>query len=308
MKIRPHRLVPLAVLLLVATGCQSLKTPHKLPVIDTHVHLWDTSRPEMTWPRQGHPLFKPFLPAQHKPICAANGVDGVVVVLSGQALVDNQWNLDVTAHNPGLYRGVVGNMSKAIGTDEFAPLFLKLCKDPRYVGYRLSGRPANGIDAAFMRDLHMTAENGKTLDVLIGGYTLDEVSEIARRIPKLKIIVDHFGGVNLSESPLDPAWVASFRKVAERPNVYCKFSALYGRFKQQPAPKNLPTYKPVMDLAYECFGPDRLVYGSDWPVTIQTADYASVINLSKAYFANKSAQTARKVFHDNAVEFYNLPQ
>ena len=293
------RLAVLAALVFIA-GCQST------PIIDTHVHLWDTSRPEMTWPRAGHALFKPFLPPQHEPICAANDVTGVVVVLSGQALVDNQWNLDVTAHNPTLYRGVVGNMSKAIGTDEFAPLFRRLCDDPRYLGYRLSGRYQDEFSEAFWRDLKLTAEMGKTLDVLCGSYSLADVDEIARRLPELRIIINHFGNIKLSDEPLDPAWIASFRQLAQRPNVHCKFSAFYGRFQEQPAPKTPEAYQTIVDLAFECFGEDRLIYGSDWPVTTQTGDYASVLALTRSFLANKSSAVARKVLHDNAVRVYRL--
>ncbi len=278
-----------------------------LPVIDCHVHLWDTRRPQMTWPRKEHvKLYRPFLPEKHAPICRANGVKGVVVVLSGQALVDNQWNLDVTAHDTRLYRGVVGNLSQAIGTDEFRPLFLKLCQDKRYVGYRLSGRYQQELTEAVLRDLRLTAEMGRTVDFLIGDYSLQDVAEIARRIPSLKVILDHFGGVKLNGGPHDQQWVRGFRAVATRPNVFCKLSALYGRFNTQPAPQDLAAYKPTIDLALECFGEDRLIYGSDWPVTTLTGDYQSVIQLTKAYFVGKKPSLARKVFHDNAIRFYGI--
>jgi predicted TIM-barrel fold metal-dependent hydrolase len=205
-----------------------------VPVIDCHVHLWDTSRPELTWPRKKHvKLYQPFLPRTHAPICRANGVKGVVVVLSGQALVDNQWNLNVTAHNSRLYRGVVGNLSKAIGTDAFKPLFTKLCQDKRYVGYRLSGRYQERLTDAVMRDLRLTAKMGRTVDFLVGDYSLADVNEIARHISELKIILDHLGDVQLDGGPHDKEWLSGFRTVAKHPNVYCKLSALYGRFKEQ---------------------------------------------------------------------------
>ena len=261
----------------------------------------------MTWPRKEHvKLYRPLLPGTHAPICRSNGVTGVVVVLSGQALVDNQWNLDVTAHDKRLYRGVVGNLSKAIGTDQFQPLLTRLCQDKRYIGYRLSGRYQEGLTDALIRDLRLTAQMGRTVDFLIGGYSLSDVNEIARRIPDLKIMIDHFGGVQLDGGPHDKEWLRDFRTVATRPNVYCKLSALYGRFKEQPAPTNPAAYRPTIDFALKCFGEDRLIYGSDWPVTTLTGDYRSVINLTRAYFADQELKTARKVFHDNAVKFYGI--
>ena len=90
-------------------------------------------------------LYRDYLPKDFDEVAKASGVTGVVLVQAGQNLPDNQWNLDITAHNPKLYRGVVGNLSPVIGTDAFKPLFTSLCKDPRYLGYRLSGRYQDGL-------------------------------------------------------------------------------------------------------------------------------------------------------------------
>jgi L-fuconolactonase len=280
------------------------------PCIDCHVHLWDTRRPEgIAWIAPDNKVLnRSFLPEHHEPLAKLNGIQGIVVVQAGQSMPDNQWNLDITAHNKTLYRGVVGNLSKVIGTADFQLNFAQLCRDKRYVGYRLSGRYQEKLTDAFFQDLQATAEQGRTLDLLMGQYTLEDAAEIARRVPKLKIILNHFGNVQLEGQPLSPAWVEQFRSVAKSENVYCKVSALYGRVKQQPAPQKLEFYKPILDLAWECFGEDRLIYGSDWPVTETTGDYASVLALTRAYFADKGKQVEDKIFSRNAVRFYNLSE
>ena len=235
-------------------GCSG--STDNIPIVDCHVHLWDTTRPEgIHWPRKEHTaLYRPFMPEHHEPIARANNVQAVVVVQAGQTLGDNQWNLDATAGNKELYRGIVGNLSLAIGTAEFEPLFEALCKDERYVGYRLSGRYQKTLTEAFYKDLQLTASKGKTVDFLVGGYSFEEIAEIARRVPDLKIILDHFGGVQLDGQPLDPDWVKRLKAVAQHENVYCKVSALYGRVKSQPAPQDINYYKPVIDLVFDCFG------------------------------------------------------
>lgn len=278
-------------------------------VIDCHVHLWSLARPEgVRWIKKDDPvLFRDFLPKDHEVVAKANGVSGVVLVQAGQSLPDNQWNLDVTAHHPKLYRGLVGNLSEVIGTDRFKPLFTQLSKDPRYLGYRLSGRYQEGLSEAFYRDLELTAEAGKSVDFLIGGYSLKEVDAIAKRVPKLRIILDHFGNLRLDGKALDPAWVEDFRMVAKNPNVHCKVSALYGRVEKQPAPEDLEFYKPILDLTFETFGEDRLIFGSDWPVSEATGDYASVLALTRSYFTAKGPEVGEKLFHRNAVKFYAIP-
>lgn len=303
---RPHLLRWLACWLALAASACADEPPD---VIDCHVHLWDISRPAgLGWIKKDDKILsRSFLPAVHEPIAKANGITGIVVVQAGQSLPDNQWNLDITAHNPRLYRGVVGNLSEVIGTPAFQPLFEKLCEDPRYLGYRLSGRYQEKLTDAFFADLRLTAQKGRTVDFLPGGYGLEEVAEIARRVPELRIILDHLGGVKLDGKPLDAAWVAQFRAGAKQPSVRCKVSALFGRWEKQPAPQDLAAYTEVLDLAFECFGEDRLIFGSDWPVSEQTADYAAVRRLTRAYFDRKGPAVSAKLFHQNATAFYRPP-
>ncbi len=302
--LKKHLLRVLPFLLVGISNCQTNETK----LVDTHVHLWHLDRPEgIYWiPKDNKHLYRSFMPKDHEIVARKNGVDGVVVVQAGQHLPDNQWNLDITAHNKALYRGVVGNLSQVIGTEKFQPLFEKLCQDDRYLGYRISGRTKETLTEEFYRDLKETALRGKTVDILIGSYTLEEAASIAARVPNLKVIIDHFGGVTLDDKPLDPAWVEKFRAVAKHPNVFCKVSALFGRVKSQPAPLDLAFYQPILDLTLECFGEDRIVFGSDWPVTRTTAHYAAVLKLTRAYFDTKDPATSRKLFSANAAKFYGL--
>ncbi len=278
-------------------------------IIDCHVHLWDIARPAgLGWiKKENKTLYRSFLPADHERIAKASGVSGIIVVQAGQSLPDNQWNLDITAHNKGLYRGIVGNLSEIIGTPKFKPLFETLCKDPRYVGYRLSGRYQEKLTDAFYADLRLTAQKGRAVDFLTGGYSLADIAEIARRVPELRILINHLGGVKLDGKPLAPEWAAQFRAVAKQPNVRCKVSALFGRWEKQPAPQDLAAYTEVLDLAFESFGENRLIYGSDWPVTEQTADYPAVLRLTRAYFDRKGPAISDKLFHQNAAAFYRPP-
>lgn len=278
-------------------------------IMDCHVHLWDIARPAgLGWIKKDNKtLYRSFLPKDHEPIAKANGVSGTIVVQAGQSLPDNQWNLDITAHNPRLYRGVVGNLSEVIGTSAFQPLFEKLCENSRYLGYRLSGRYQEKLTDAFFADLRLTAQKGRTVDFLTGGYRLEDIAEIARRVPELRILINHLGGVKLDGKPLAPAWVAQFRALAKQPNVQCKVSTLFGRWERQPAPQDIAAYAEMLALAFESFGEDRLIFGSDWPVTEQTADYAAVLRLTRAYFDRKHPAISAKLFHQNAAAFYRPP-
>jgi predicted TIM-barrel fold metal-dependent hydrolase len=277
-------------------------------IVDCHVHLWSLERPEAIYwiATDNRTLRRDFLPQHFEPIAAANTVEGVVVVQAGQHLPDNQWCLDVTRGNPTLYRGVVGNLSKVIGTAEFKTLLDELCEDRRYVGYRLSGRYEKELTDAFFHDLQYTAEKGRVVDILVGDYTLADVDKIAERVPRLKIMLDHLGNVVLDDQPLPAEWIKALRAVAEHPNVYCKISALYGRSAKQPAPQTIEFYEPALDMAFACFGEDRVVFGSDWPVSRTTGDYASLLQLTRKYVDRRGADASAKLFCKNAEEFYGI--
>jgi len=287
-------------------SCQS--DTEEVPIVDCHVHLWDTRRLEgISWPRPEHKkIYRPYLPEHISPIAKANNVKGIVAMQSGQTTGDNQWNLDIIEKDP-LFKGVIGNLSRVIATKEFEPLFKNLCNNKKYLGYRLSGKYKEGLSELLIRHLKLTAAKGKAVDFLVGGYSFKDIREIAKKIPDLRIMLDHFGGVSLNGKGLNPDWVKEFKEMGKYPNIFCKVSAMYGRFKEQPAPKDLKYYTEILDLAYEVFGEDRLIFSSDWPVTEQTADYTSVVNLTKSYFNPKGKKVARKVFFENARQFYKIP-
>jgi L-fuconolactonase len=303
----------LVLLLLVAFSFSTMTavaedSAEQVPIIDCHVHFWDIQRTEgIGWIKpEIKTLYRSHSPSDYTATAKAAGVTGVVIVQAGQHLPDNQWNLDLCKADPRFYHGVVGNLSKVIGTAEFKPLFDQLCENKHYLGYRLSGRYRPDLTQQFWDDLAYTAEKQRTVDVLANEYSLDDVQLIAKRVPKLKLILNHFGNVTLNDQPLPADWVKSFREVAKQPNVYCKVSALFGRVKQQPAPTELRFYQPILDLAYESFGPDRLIYGSDWPVSNTTSDYTTVMKLTKSYFAPKGTKILRQVFSENAQSFYGV--
>jgi predicted TIM-barrel fold metal-dependent hydrolase len=277
-------------------------------IVDCHVHLWSLERPEAIYwiAEDDSTLRRDFLPRHFSPIAAASNVEGVVIVQAGQHLPDNQWCLDITRGNPTLYRSVVGNLSKVIGTAEFKPLLDKLCEDRRYVGFRLSGRYHSELTDAFFRDLQYTADKGRVVDILVGDYTLADVDQIAARVPRLKIMLDHLGNVVVDDQPLRPEWIKAMQATAKHPNVFCKVSALYGRSAKQPAPRAIEFYEPALDVVFDCFGDDRVVFGSDWPVSRTTGDYASVVQLTRRYADRRGAAVSAKLFRKNANIFYQI--
>ena len=289
----------------------------RLQIIDTHIHLYDTNRSQgVDWPPvKDKVLYRPVLTEHFDAVADREGIASTVIVEASSRVEDNQWMLDLVKDNPDRYLALVGNLP--IGTDEFAGLIDRFSKDSRFVGLRMRDRP--GGDAVFTdavwRDLAILEEKGLTLDVLINNFSIDEVTEVAKRLPDLKIMINHLGGLNISNDPIDEKWKEAMEKAALHENVYCKVSGIFQRAGVNPTPKNRSFYSPVFKVVFDAFGEDRIVYGSNWPVTDRGGSYAEQLGIIRGYFSSRGMRLkdstreeliTKKLFRENAIRFYGL--
>lgn len=294
--------------LLMGGGCAS-PAGVGVRILDTHIHLYDTGRKGgVPWPPPDDDvLYRPTLPPHFDAICRANGVTATVIVEASGLVDDNQWVLDLVKHNPKRYVGVVGNL--LVGTPEFAKNLDRFTADSRYVGIRLRERPGGEafFTQAVWRDLKLLADKGITLDVLLANFDLDDVALIAKRLPKLKILINHLTGLTITGAPADPAWATKVRAAANFPNVYCKVSGIFQRSGRMPAPKNVSYYAPIFEVVWQAFGENRIIYGSNWPVTDRGGEYGDQLATIRAHFAPKGHRVLNKLFWENAAAFYGVP-
>ena len=288
-----------------------------LKIIDTHIHLYDTNRSQgVDWPSvEDKVLYRPVLTEHFDEVAEREGIASTVIVEASSRVEDNQWMLDLVKDNPDRYLALVGNLP--IGTDEFAGLIDRFSKDSRFVGLRMRDRP--GGDAFFTdavwRDLAVLEEKGLTLDVLINNFSIDEVTEVAKRLPDLKIMINHLGGLNITHDPFDEKWKEAMERAAVYENVYCKVSGIFQRAGVKPTPKEKSFYSPVFDVVLDAFGEDRIVYGSNWPVTDRGGSYSEQFSIIRSYFnppvmrlkdSTRGELIAKKLFRENAIRFYGL--
>ena len=279
-----------------------------IPVIDTHIHLYDTTRKGgVPWPKPSDQvLYRQVLPQNYDQVTKANGVTATVIVEASDLVEDNQWVLDITAHNTKHYVGVVGNLP--VGTLQFAKHLERFAKDKRYVGIRLRSFPegVTGFNDAVWRDLKLLSDKGLTLDVLMANYDLDDVMLIAKRLPKLKILINHLTGLIINGGAAEAVWTKKVKAAAKYPNVSCKVSGIFQRSNRSPAPKKVSYYAPIFEVVYEAFGEDRIIYGSNWPVTDRGGEYGEQLAIINEYFSAKGKDVAEKLFWKNAAKFYGV--
>jgi L-fuconolactonase len=282
------------------------KTAH---MIDTHIHLYDTTRAKkVTWPPEDDEvLYKPHLPAEFTKVSRAAGVTGVVIVEASERLEDNRWVLDLVKGDP-YFVALVGNIDPS--RKDFGEQLEKLAKDKRFVGIRARNEgPIDYTDKRVLSNFRLLAKRKLSLDILANGKGVPgvkEVDKLARAVPEVTIIVDHVLGFDIDGKAPNAEWIDAARSLAENKNVYCKVSGLYQRCLQQPAPKDLKHYKPVLDPLWKFFGSERLVYGSNWPCTKKSGDYASYARLVNSYFSGKGKEASENYFWRNAARAYRL--
>lgn len=301
-------LCPLA----IVSAEEPTRPPGVTRIIDTHIHLYDPRREDgVPWPpKDDTVLYKPHLPAEFEQCAKPAGVTGVVIVEASDRLVDNRWVLDLVKGND-YFVALVGNVDPY--REDFAEHIDQLRKDPRFVGIRarIQGKQIDYRDERVLKSFEYLSDRKLTLDILMNGdgpETILEIDRVARRLPKLHIVVNHVLGYNVDGKPPGDEWKAAVERLAENENVYCKVSGLYQRSVPQPAPKDVDHYRAVLDVLWENFGTDRLVYGSNWPCTKKSGDYASYVTLVGEYFAAKGPEASERYFWKNAVEAYRLPQ
>jgi L-fuconolactonase len=294
----------------VALGLASVSEARApVPVIDTHTHFYDPTRPEgVPWPgKDDKVLYRKVMPPEFAKLAEPHGVTGTVVVEASPRVEDNQWLLDVAKDNP-IVVGVVGRLLPS--DEEFAKHLKRFAKDAKFRGIRVNH---DEVKAALARPaqrerLWSLTEFGLTLDVNGGPDLLADAAKLAEQLPKLTIVVNHLANPHIDGKEPSQVWKDGMKEVAERPNVYCKLSGLVDstRKRDRSAPKTLDFYRSVIDVACAAFGESRLTFGSNWPVSDYYADYAMVVAIAKEYLKAKGEQATESVLGGNAVKVYGL--
>lgn len=279
-------------------------------LIDTHIHIYDTTRDvEITWPPQSdQTLYKPHLPAEYSMVAKAAGVSGVVVVEASLNYADNRWVLDLV-DGDDFYVGLVGNVD--VYSDDFEKEIAKLKLDKRFVGIRPRNRkPIDYTDPVVLANLKTLAKHNLTMDYLTNGggvAGIETIDRVAREIPELQIVVNHCLGYNFGGEAPGEDWIAAVKKLAANKNVWCKISGLYQRSVPQPAPQKIAHYEAALEVLWNSFGEDRLIYGSNWPVTKHTGSYASFLALVDKFISQKGQSAREHYYWKNAASAYRLP-
>jgi len=272
--------------------------------IDAHQHFWHYDPVRDSWiTEEMSVLRRDFLPEDLKPLLDTRGVQGTVAVQADQSEKETQFLLQLTEGNPFI-RGVVGwvdLLARNLGERlEYFSQFERLC------GFRHIAQ-AEADDFLAREDVAQgigrLSDFGFTYDILVYHRQLPATVSLVEKLPDTRFVVDHVAKPAIKEGKTEP-WATHMRELARHPNVWCKVSGMvteadWTGWRQDDT-------RPYLDIVFEAFGTDRLMFGSDWPVCLLAADYGDVWALLDAYVGQFHASERDKLFGGNAAAFYGL--
>ena len=291
-------------------AAQSLPAqPASIPIIDTHIHLFDTTRPQgVPYPDKNNAtLYQPALPSRYRNITQPLGVVGAIEVEASPWIEDNLWVLEV-ASKETIIVGTVGNLEP--GKPEFPEYLERYHRNPLFRGIRYGNLWGRDIGAElnkpeFIAGLKLLADAGLVLDTANPRPALIEAMlRVTDKVPNLRIVIDHLPQLDPpAESAALKQYEANLRQLASRPQVYVKISEVLRRVNGR-VPTDLSFYRPRLDQLWDIFGEDHLIFGSDWPNADLWAPYETGFKLVREYFTGKGPVAAEKYFWKNSVAAY----
>jgi len=273
--------------------------------IDAHQHFWQYNPAEHSWMNDEMAALRgDFMPQDLKPLLDRTGFGGCVVVQVRQNLEETRWLLELADKNDFIF-GVVGWVD--LCSAELPAQLERFATHAKLVGVRhiVQDEPDDGfmLREDFRRGIARLAEYGLKYDVLIYPRQLAAAVRLVVEFPEQPFVLDHIAKPLITEGKIAP-WEQGLRELAKLPNICCKVSGMVteAKWKQWRA----DDFRPYLDVAFEAFGEDRLMIGSDWPVCTLSADYEATIELVTDYLKRFPDDVREKILGANCARFYGL--
>lgn len=275
--------------------------------IDAHQHFWCYNADEYDWIDQSMArLRRDFLPKDLKTELEAAGFDGAVAVQARQTLEETRWLLELVGSAPHVL-GVVGWVD--LRSPNVRTQLAEFARDPKFLGVRhiVQSEPDDRflLQPEFLRGIAALEAFDLTYDILIYPKHLPVAAEFVKRFPRQRFVLDHLAKPLIKSGSLQ-SWQSGICELAQNTNVFCKLSGLVTEADW----KNWrpSDFAPYLDVALECFGQDRLMVGSDWPVCTVAGSYSQVMGVVVEHLAKYREDVREAILGGNAASFWRLDQ
>ncbi|MBD1392800.1 amidohydrolase family protein [Mucilaginibacter glaciei] len=273
--------------------------------IDSHQHFWLYHPVKDAWITDDlKAIQQDFLPADLSPILEQHGIGGCIAVQADQSEKETEFLVEL-ARQHSFIKGVVGWVD--LQSEDIEEQLARYNRQPIIKGFRhiLQGEPDDRfmLGDQFQRGISLLHKYNFTYDILIKPQHLPYATELAGTFPQQRFVVDHMAKPLIKDQILDN-WEQGIKDLAVHPNVYCKVSGLVTEadwHRHQPE-----DFKPYLNVVFEAFGIERLMFGSDWPVCNVAGGYDAAINTIRGYIGQFDKAGQEKFWAGNATAFYRL--
>lgn len=272
--------------------------------IDAHVHFWKFDKKRDSWITNDMKVLRQnYLPEDLSLTLKRNNVDGCVAVQAEQSELETHFLVELAKTHPAI-KGVVGWVD--FQKDDIGERLSYFSQYNCIKGWRhiAQAEPDDFLlRENFQRGIRLLKGYGYTYDILIYQHQLKPALQFVERFPEQPFILDHCAKPDIRSKSIDN-WKIFMQEMATHPNVMCKLSGLFTEAAWKAwSPAD---FYPYLDVVFEAFGTDRLIYGSDWPVILLSGIYVQWKSLLEKYMEALPEEDKAKVFGENALRFYKL--
>lgn len=272
--------------------------------IDSHQHFWSYNATDYVWMTEAHqPLRRDFLPADLHPLLDRAGIDGTIAVQARQMIRETEWLLGLADQDPRIL-GVVGWLPLFDPT--LPDLLAEWAERPKIVGFRHvvhdEPDPDFILRPDFNRGVSALSTYDLCYDILIFAQHLPQTLRFADMHEDITLIVDHIAKPVIRKEPFDEGWARGIQALARRQHVHCKLSGMMTEV-YDPA-WDIDTMRPYMDTILEAFGPGRIMFGSDWPVSLLGGQYQHWVDTVAALISPLSQTEQQAIMGGTAARCY----
>jgi L-fuconolactonase len=275
-------------------------------VIDAHQHFWRFNRVRDAWITEEMAVIRrDFLPNDLAPELDANGVDATIAVQADQSEAETEFLLGLAEGNRRI-AGVVGWVDLRSPDVEARLEHFSRFKKLRGVRHVAQAEPDDRfvVQPDFVRGVSLLKKFNLTYDILIYPRQLPAAIELVAKLPDQKFVVDHLAKPEIAAKEIEP-WASQIREIASNPNVFCKLSGMVteAAWKKWKA----GDFEPYLEVVFDAFGAQRLMFGSDWPVCLVAATYKQAKDIVASYVDRHAPDAKSAIFGENAQRFYQTP-
>jgi len=272
--------------------------------LDSHQHFWEYDPKRQDWitPEMNR-IRRNFLPGDLRPLLQDAKIDGCIAVQAEESLRETDFLLDL-AHQNEWIRGVVGWAD--LKSDQLDEVLDQYSDVKKLVGFRevLQAKdPEYMLQEEFIRGVKKIGSRGYPYDILIFPNHLAATLQLVKKCPDQRFVIDHLAKPYIKDGEWKD-WKKALTPIAERELMHCKLS---GMITEADWKKWTPDQLfPYLEIALELFGPDRLMYGSDWPVCLLAGEYEQYWEIIEQFTDTLSLSEKAKIMGETAVEFYKI--